>query len=191
MRSETDFEKLILSEQFCLKFKLPKASKVNLDVIENFVLSFYKEENRVRDPRYWYRADYHKLNYHQHTHWISDFITEAFSIQYNRKPILTQRHGGISAIIQQTGEQINSHNHVDEWDLNHSPDISALFTVSKLTEPVFLVFEYDNGRHKYNRFKVPLEQGYGIIFSSSLNHHITKNNNKDLLINLNMNYELI
>lgn len=191
MRSETDFEKLILSEQFCLKFKLPKASKVNLDVIENFVLSFYKEENRVRDPRYWYRADYHKLNYHQHTHWISDFITEAFSIKYNRKPILTQRHGGISAIIQQTGEQINSHNHVDEWDLNHSPDISALFTVSKLTEPVFLVFEYDNGRHKYNRFKVPLEQGYGIIFSSSLNHHITKNNNKDLLINLNMNYELI
>lgn len=191
MRSETDFEKLILSEQFCLKFKLPNASKVNLDVIENFVLSFYKEENRVRDPRYWYRADYHKLNYHQHTHWISDFITESFSIQYNRKPILTQRHGGISAIIQQTGEQINSHNHVDEWDLNHSPDISALFTVSKLTEPVFLVFEYDNGRHKYNRFKVPLEQGYGIIFSSSLNHHITKNNNKDLLINLNMNYELI
>lgn len=191
MRSETDFEKLILSEQFCLKFKLPNASKVNLDVIENFVLSFYKEENRVRDPRYWYRADYHKLNYHQHTHWISDFITEAFSIKYNRKPILTQRHGGISAIIQQTGEQINSHNHVDEWDLNHSPDISALFTVSKLTEPVFLVFEYDNGRHKYNRFKVPLEQGYGIIFSSSLNHHITKNNNKDLLINLNMNYELI
>lgn len=191
MRSETDFEKLILSEQFCLKFKLPNASKVNLDVIENFVLSFYKEENRVRDPRYWYRADYHKLNYHQHTHWISDFISEAFSIKYNRKPILTQRHGGISAIIQQTGEQINSHNHVDEWDLNHSPDISALFTVSKLTEPVFLVFEYDNGRHKYNRFKVPLEQGYGIIFSSSLNHHITKNNNKDLLINLNMNYELI
>lgn len=191
MRSETDFEKLILSEQFCLKFKLPKASKVNLDVIENFVLSFYKEENRVRDPRYWYRADYHKLNYHQHTHWISDFINEAFKLKYNRKPILTQRHGGISAIIQQTGEQINSHNHVDEWDLNHSPDISALFTVSKLTEPVFLVFEYDNGRHKYNRFKVPLEQGYGIIFSSSLNHHITKNNNKDLLINLNMNYELI
>ena len=191
MRSETDFEKLILSEQFCLKFKLPNASKVNLDVIENFVLSFYKEENRVRDPRYWYRADYHKLNYHQHTHWISDFINEAFKLKYNRKPILTQRHGGISAIIQQTGEQINSHNHVDEWDLNHSPDISALFTVSKLTEPVFLVFEYDNGRHKYNRFKVPLEQGYGIIFSSSLNHHITKNNNKDLLINLNMNYELI
>lgn len=191
MRSETDFEKLILSEQFCLKFKLPKASKVNLDVIENFVLSFYKEENRVRDPRYWYRADYHKLNYHQHTHWISDFINEAFKLKYNRKPILTQRHGGISAIIQQTGEQINSHNHIDEWDLNESPDISALFTVSKLTEPVFLVFEYDNGRHKYNRFKVPLEQGYGIIFSSSLNHHITKNNNKDLLINLNMNYELI
>ena len=191
MRSETDFKKLILSEQFCLKFKLPKASKVNLDVIENFVLSFYKEENRVRDPRYWYRADYHKLNYHQHTHWISDFITEAFSVKYDRKPILTQRHGGISAIIQQTGEQINSHNHIDEWDLNESPDISALFTVSKLTEPVFLVFEYDNGRHKYNRFKVPLEQGYGIIFSSSLNHHITKNNNKDLLINLNMNYELI
>lgn len=191
MRSETDFEKLILSEQFCLKFKLPNASKVNLDVIENFVLSFYKEENRVRDPRYWYRADYHKLNYHQHTHWISDFINEAFKLKYNRKPILTQRHGGISAIIQQTGEQINSHNHIDEWDLNESPDISALFTVSKLTEPVFLVFEYDNGRHKYNRFKVPLEQGYGIIFSSSLNHHITKNNNKDLLINLNMNYELI
>ena len=191
MRSETDFQKNILSEQFCLKFKLPRSSKVDLGLIENFVLSYYKEENRIRDPRYWYRADYHKLNYNQHTHWINDYICEAYNVKYYRKPVLTNRHGGISAIVQQTGELINTHNHIDVWDLNHSPDLSVLFTVSKMTEPVFVVFEYNDGRHKYNRLKIPLEQGYGIIFSSSLDHHITKNTNKDLLINLNMNYELL
>ena len=63
--------------------------------------------------------------------------------------------------------------------------------VSNFSLRSYIVFEYDNGRSKHRRWKVPLVQDHFILFSSHLNHYITKNENKDFLINLSLHFQLI
>lgn len=181
------------NEQFFIKQPLPKKhSKVNLDMVQNFILSFYKEDNRIKDDRYWYLNQYHNINFHQHIGWLSEFTRDHWLGEFGSTPVLTNKFP-IKALIQQKGESIHTHNHIDEYNLPDSPDISVLFTVShsNLKDPVYVVFEYENVRHKHCRWKIPLETGNFIIFSSNLNHHFTKNTNDDLLINLQFNYQLI
>ena len=58
-------------------------------------------------------------------------------------------------------------------------------------EQSHVVFEYDDGRNKHRRWKVSLVQDQFILFSSHLNHYITKNENKDFLVNLSLHFQLI
>ena len=53
------------------------------------------------------------------------------------------------------------------------------------------MFEYDNGRDKHRRWKVPLQKDKFIICSSSLNRYITRNTDKDFLVNLSLHFQLI
>ena len=54
-----------------------------------------------------------------------------------------------------------------------------------------VIFEYDDGRNKHRRWKVSLKQDSFILYSSHLNHSITKNENKDFLVNLSLHFQLI
>ena len=54
-----------------------------------------------------------------------------------------------------------------------------------------IVFEYDDGRNKHRRWKVPLVQDQFILFSSNTPFYITKNENKDFLVNLSLHFQLI
>jgi len=194
--NEGDFSafKQVLTEQFIFTYPLPsKLTNIDLNKIQNHVLSFYKEDNRIKHPKYWYRHNYHKINYHQHIGWLTEFLSDHYAVSFNKKPILLQRDGGVTALIQQKNESINSHNHIDPYDYNNSPDLTVLYTVSDTDEkkPTYIVFEYENGRNRHCRWKLPLKKNHFIFFSSTLNHYITKNTNDDLLINLCFNFELV
>ena len=107
--------------------------------------------------------------------------------------LLTQNHVelNIRSIIQQSGETINYHNHINPWDLENSPEISCLYCVSETPEPSHVIFKYDDGRNKHRRWKVPMKKGTFILYSSSLPFSITKNDNKDFLINLSLHFQLL
>ena len=97
----------------------------------------------------------------------------------------------IRGIVQQTGENVNTHHNVKDWHLGESPEVSCLYTVATGKEKSYVIFEYDDGRNKHRRWKVPLEQDQFILFSSNLNHYITHNKNKDFLVNLSLHFQLI
>ncbi len=54
-----------------------------------------------------------------------------------------------------------------------------------------VIFEYDDGRNKHRRWRVPLVQDQFILFSSNTPFYITKNENKDFLVNLSLQFQLI
>ena len=62
-----------------------------------------------------------------------------------------------------------------------------------LSSPFFdeIVFEYDEGRNKHRRWSVPLVQDQLVLFSSNTPFYITKNENKDFLVNLSLHFQLI
>jgi len=183
-------EKHTLTEQFYIVDKIDKVSAVNTRLLKNHILSNFMLANKFENHQYWYMNDYIKIPYHQHIQWTQDYLRDHYLVEHGKSLIPTPTES-IRGIIQQTGEQINTHHNVKDWHLTESPEISCLYTVSTGPRKSYVVFEYDDGRNKHRRWKVPLEQDSFILFSSNLNHYITKNENKDFLVNLSLHFQLI
>ena len=183
-------EKLRLTESFIITRKIDEVSFVDTKLIRNHILSNFNLDARYKDDQYWYMKDYVKVPYHQHIQWTQDWLRDHYMLDHRRTLVPTEKDS-IRGIVQQTGENVNTHNNVKEWHLADSPDVSCLYTVATGEKKSHVVFEYDDGRNKHRRWKVPLEQNNFILFSSNLNHRITKNDNKDFLVNLSLHFQLI
>tara|TARA_Y100001938_G_C7982354_1_gene375063 strand:+ start:362 stop:919 length:558 start_codon:yes stop_codon:yes gene_type:complete len=179
-----------LTEQFIITGKIDNVSSVSTRLLKNHILSNFMLVNRYNDSQYWYMKEYVKVPYHQHIQWTQDYIRDHYRLEYDRTPVPTPKDS-IRGIIQQTGEQVNTHHNVKDWHLEQSPEISCLYTVSTGPKNSEIVFEYDDGRNKHRRWSVPLKQDQFIIFSSNTPYYITKNENKDFLINLYLDFQLI
>ena len=183
-------EKLRLTESFVIEGKIDSVSAVNTRLIKNHILSNFSMVNRYKDNQYWYMSEYLKVPYHQHIQWTQDWLRDHFRLKYSQTLVPTPVDS-IRGIIQQTGERVNSHHNVKDWHLNESPEISCLYCVGTGPKKSEVIFEYDDGRNKHRRWKVSLEQDSFILYSSHLNHSITKNENKDFLVNLSLHFQLI
>ena len=179
-----------LTESFYIEGKIDKVSAVNTRLIKNHILSNFSMVNRYKDNQYWYMSEYLKVPYHQHIQWVQDWLRDHFRLKYSQTLVPTPVDS-IRGIIQQTGERVNSHHNVKDWHLAESPEVSCLFTVGTGPKKSEVIFEYDDGRNKHRRWKVSLEQDSFILYSSHLNHSITKNENKDFLVNLSLHFQLI
>lgn len=183
-------KKNILSETFFVKGSIDKISKIDYQLVKNHILNNYNNQSRYTDNQYWYMNNYLKIPYHQHIQWIYDWIKDHYNLIHGEELYFTENEY-IRGLIQQTGENINTHNNVKEWHLEQSPDIDCLLTLSSGKNTSYVVFEYDDGRHKHRRWKEPLKEGQFILFSSDINRCITENENKDLLINLSLHFQRI
>ena len=183
-------EKHRLTESFIITGKIDKVSSVDTRLIKNHILSNFSLTSRYDDEQYWYMKDYVEVPYHQHIQWTQDYLRDHYRLEHGQTLIPTPIES-IRGIVQQTGENVNTHNNVKDTLLEQSPEVDCLYTVSTGKEPSYVVFEYDDGRQKHRRWKVPLVQDEFILFSSHLNHYITKNENKDFLINLSLHFQLI
>jgi hypothetical protein len=179
-----------LTESFIIIGKLDKVSSVDTRLIKNHILSNFSLTSRYDDKQYWYMKDYVEVPYHQHIQWTQDWLRDHYRLEHGRTLVPTPVES-IRGIVQQTGENVNTHNNLKETLLEQSPEIDCLYTVSTGKKSSDIVFEYDDGRIKHRRWKVPLRQNQFILFSSHLNRYITKNENKDFLINLSLHFQLL
>ena len=183
-------EKHRLTESFIITGKIDKVSSVDTRLIKNHILSNFSLTSRYDDKQYWYMKDYVKVPYHQHIQWTQDWLRDHYRLKHGQTLIPTPIES-MRGIVQQTGENVNTHHNVKDTLLEESPEIDCLYTVATGKKPSYIVFEYDDGRSKHRRWKVPLVQDQFILFSSHLNRYITKNENKDFLINLSLHFQLI
>lgn len=182
--------KRVLSEQFIITGKLDNVSKVDTRLIKNHILSNFTLDNRIKDDQFWYLHDYINVPYHQHIQWVYDYIRDHYRAEHGRTLVQIPKDP-IKALVQQTGENINTHCQINDWNLEGSPEVSCLYCVSTGDKPSHIVFEYDDGRNKHRLWKIPMVQDQFILFSSSLRHYITKNENPDFLVNLSYEFQLI
>ena len=181
------FNKKVLSEQFVITHKvsdLLKVDKKNLiaNAIRNHVL-----EKRL-DNEDWY-ADYNyvKIDDHQHLAWIHDYMRDHYRGEYGPTPILVKRGG----LVLMPNENLGSHHHIDDWDYEGSPEISVLYCLKEGDKPSTVMFEYEFGRNKKRRWKQELKEDTLIIFSSYLRHSVSKNFNKDPIVALSFQFQLL
>jgi len=179
-----------LTEKFYITGEIDKVSSINTDLIKNHILSNFSMANRYKDDQYWYMNEYLKVPYHQHIQWVQDYLRDHYKVEHGYSLIPTPKDS-IRGIIQQTGERVNTHHNVKDWHLDESPDVSCLYCVNTGPKESEIIFEYDDGRNKHRRWKLPIKKDAFILYSSSLPFSITKNDNKDFLVNLSLHFQLL
>ena len=179
-----------LTESFIITGKIDKVSSVDTRLIKNHILSNFSLTSRYDDKQYWYMKDYVEVPYHQHIQWTQDWLRDHYRLEHGQTLIPTPVDS-IRGIVQQTGENVNTHHNVKDTLLEQSPEVDCLYTVSTGKQPSYVIFEYDDGRQKHRRWKLPLVKDQFILFSSHLNRYITRNENKDFLINLSLHFQLL
>ena len=184
------FEKIRLTESFVLKNSIDKVSAVNQSLIRNHILTNFSLVNRYKDDQYWYMSDYLKIPYHQHIQWTQDYLRDHYRLEFGQTLVPTP-NDSIRGVILQSGEQTNVHHNVKDWHLEESPEVSCLYCVGTGAKPSNVIFEFDDGRNKHKRWKVPLEKDNFILYSSHLNHYISKNENRDFSVYLSLHFQLI
>ena len=55
---------------------------------------------------------------------------------------------GVAGIVQTENEKINTHNHLDPFDLHGSPDVSCLYCISSGEKETSVTSNYNDGRRK-------------------------------------------
>ena len=186
-------QKKILSEQFILTGTVSSVSHINPKLIQNHCLSNFSLDNKIKSDQFWHLEDYNTIPYHQHIQWFQDYVRDHYKAEYGRTVVPTtgDQSLNVRSLVLQTGETINYHNHVNPWDLENSPEISCLYCVSETPEPSHIIFKYDDGRNKHRLWKETIQYNKFILFSSNIEHYITKNKNSGFIVNLSTHYQLI
>ena len=177
--------KISLSETFLFHHFKPKKLNVFNEDLKKFILT----HNLILDNDIFCDANkkYFSLNFHKQLQWLRDFYSDELSFLLNKRLF----HFKTCALVLKSNESLDLHNHNDRWDLPNQSDVSALYVVSQDNFQSKLIFEYDNNRFIDKKYQIPLENDKIIIFNSTLNHKITKNENKNNTIFLSFRYQFI
>jgi len=181
------FNKKVLSEQFVITHEVSNLLKIDKKELVKNAITNYALKNRLNKEEWYSDYNYANLNDHQNMAWIHDYIRDHYRAEYNATPIMVKR----GAVVLLKNESLGSHHHINDWDYNNSPEISALYCIQTNSKKSNIVFEYEFGRNKKRRWKEKLEEDKLIIFPSYLRHFITKNNNNDAIVALSFHFQLL
>jgi hypothetical protein len=181
------FDDELIIKRKILSTTISKTLPINYDAIALNIMSNYFYNNVQNKNEFSYLQDYYFVDDDKYITWIHEYIRDHYQLEYDTTPQINNTSG----IIIKQGEQINYHHHIDDYDLINSPDISAIVTCKTGDIPTYIQFEYDDGRQKMMKYKVPLERGKLILWSSDLRHCFLKNLNHEPTINLSYQFKLI
>ena len=84
---------------------------------------------------------------------------------------------GHAGIVVEKNQSINSHHHMDDYDIENTPDVSAIVVCKTGKEKSYVEFEYEHGRKRHHKHLVKLEPKKVIVFNSELRHSFLTNSN--------------
>jgi len=154
--------------------------KINKEKIKkNFILN--KRKNNFQSSSYFeYHQDYLNFQDDKEIFWIYDYVRDKFNLDHNVHLVMKEKSG----IVLDKNESIGFHHHIYEKDRENSPTYSLLYTVEKGQKPCYVIFEYSNLFRKQNHCKIEMRENQFILFPSILKHRISKNFNKEPLVNI-------
>jgi hypothetical protein len=178
-----------LTEQFIITDSIPDIllKKLKIKEIKTNIIKSYAFNNSYDSDYFSYLKYYYKVDSIKEIIWIQQYITDHYRSEYHKTLIPIQT----AALVQNKGDVIHNHHHIDENDPHGSPDISAIYSVATGDKTSYIDFEYQCGRHRHGRWKIPMDTNKIILFSSELRHFFTKNESDDPIVNLSFKFQLI
>tara|TARA_Y100001937_G_C7122894_1_gene333526 strand:+ start:842 stop:1402 length:561 start_codon:yes stop_codon:yes gene_type:complete len=182
-------KKAVLTESFIVTDQIAETLKKSLDkkLMIKEIKRAHKAKERVSNENFYHDYFYTKLLFLKYYKWVGEYAQDHFNVIAKDKIMFAN----YSAIVLKPGESLGFHNHIDDWDYhNNSYDVSMIYPlhVKQGKEKTDILFKYDNGRFKKQRFKIPLHENFLVMFSSHLEHSILPNNTKEDMIFLSIKF---
>ena len=118
---------------------------------------------------------------------LINIIKDKFYIRYDQVIELTDYW----AQVHEHNESTNLHDHVDCFDIKNSPVYSGVYYVQVPKNSGKIVFQYPiNKYNQYQRYWFETLQGDFLIFPSTLDHFVTKNESNDYRIAISFNFKI-
>ena len=180
-------KKNVITQQFTLVDYAPESllKIVDQKLMIKEIKRQHKAKQRLTNDVFWVYYDYTKLDYIKYYQYIAEYCVDHYSRQYGERLIMKDF---LSAVVLPPGASINFHNHIDDWDyVNNSYDVSFMYPlyVPKNSKSG-VMFRYDNGRYKKQRWRIPIVDRQIIGWSSETEHCYQKNISRETMILLVM-----
>ena len=181
------FNKKVLSEQFIITHEVSNILRIDKQNLIKNAITNYAFNNRLSNEDWYPDYNYIDLSDHQHLAWLHDYIRDHYRAEYGNTLILVKR----GAIVLRKNESIGSHHHINDWDYNNSPEISAIYCLTGDEKKSSVIFEYEFGRNKKLRWRENLKENKLILFPSYLKHFIPKNISDEAMVALSFQFQLL
>lgn len=184
------FIKNTLIEQSIFSKKIDtKYLPVDFKYLEKEALDSFKQRRVLNTNKFSPYKNYYQAKTNNHIVWIYDTIRDFYFLD-NLKAELTPILREFSYIVVNKDSDTFLHNHIDEYNLTNSPDLTALIPIVG-DKDSFIEFFYQSGRKRHMRQRVPLFEQEVILFNSELKHRFIINKHHKNLIFLCLKMQLV
>jgi hypothetical protein len=184
------FVKKTLIEQFISSKKInTKYLPIDFELLKKEALESFNQKKVLNTNKFSPYKNYYQAKTNKHIVWIYDMIRDFYildNIKTNMTPIL----GEFSYIVVNKDSDTFLHDHINEYDLNNSPDLTAFIPIVS-DKDSFVEFFYEGGRKRHMRQRVALYEKEIILFNSELKHRLIINKHHKNFIFLSLKMQLV
>ena len=183
------FKKNLIDQSIYIKQIPDQYLSIDYKTLEKDALDSFEKKQFANSNDFSPFKNYYRVKDNPHVKWIYDLIRDYFNLQNfpnERTPILFKSN----YIVLNRGVDIPLHQHIDEYDLHNSPDISSIITIAS-NENSFIEFQYEGGRKRHMTQRVPLIEKEIIVFNSELKHRFLVNKDFKNVVLLSFQMQLI
>ena len=184
------FFKYNLIDQSIFIKKIPQQfSDIDFDQIKKDALESYKNKKVLSTNKFSPEINYYKVKDRKDNLWIYEFIRDHFRQATLQKTKNTLIMTESAYVVLNTNSDITSHNHINEYDINNSPDYTAVAVIDA-DKDSFIETNYEGGRKRNMKQRIPLIPMEVIVFNAELQHRYLLNKNLKNTIVLSLKLQL-
>ena len=172
-------DKVVLSESFYIKGFISKSLDLDKFYIKNNIIKNYAYDSQLTKDKLYPSKDYINLSQDENVLRLNQYFVDFYKL-YHRENIEIMHNYGI---FLNQNQSINLHNHINDYDLTNSPEISVLYVVDCNDDSLDVEFQFHKRLTRNSKKMVTLKQNDYLVFNSNLQHGILANkNNKPILL---------
>lgn len=181
------FEKELTKQSIYIS-RIPKDLPINFDRLKKEIKKYHKKKFKKSDTDFSPFFNYYHIPDTIDIIWIRDYIRDFFLQKTKRHLIIKNT----CFLWMKKNEQINTHQHIDLYNIEESPDFSFILNISGgYKYPKYIEFDYEGGRKKHGKYRQYYQEKSIVGFNSEMMHSFNKNLNKEETINLSFRFQII
>lgn len=149
------------------------------------IINLYDETRRKTDDESDTFYEDFTIPFSEEVRKLSDRLREVFTTNFHVGLDLT----GFWLHTQDFNQSTATHSHMKPEDVVDAPNISAVYYLKVPENSGDIVFDYPISKYERNRYTIKSEENNFLVFSSDLDHFVTRSRSHERRFSISFNYK--